>query len=59
MLYPTDEQAGYPEQPICPICGRVCDTVYKDDRDVVGCDRYLKAVDAWEEDECFPEREDN
>lgn len=56
-LHPTDAEAGYPQEPICPMCYRRCDTIYRAGSEVVGCDRCLEAVDAWEVDECFPERE--
>ena len=35
--------------PVCPICGRECDTLYLDkDRDVAGCDRCITLKDAYE-----------
>ena len=35
-----------------------CDTIYcTDDGTIVGCDRCLEAADAWEVNECFPEKE--
>ena len=56
MLYPTDEEAGYPEPPVCPLCHQRCDTIYRtDDGTIVGCDRCLEAADAWEVRECFLE----
>ena len=49
MLYPTDEEAGYPEPPVCPLCHQRCDTIYRtDDGTIVGCDRCLEAADAWD-----------
>ena len=59
------EATGYPpwikdEYPICPICGARCDTIYKDgSSSVVGCEECISTTDAWEEDECFPERNDH
>ena len=56
------ECTGYPdgkdpEFPICPICGKECDTVYRNsDREIVGCSECVTMDDAWEVDECFPER---
>ena len=56
------ERTGYPdgkdpEFPICPICGKECDTVYRNsDREIVGCSECVTTDDAWEVDECFPER---
>lgn len=58
MLYPTDEEAGYPEPPVCPLCHQRCDTIYRaDDGTIVDCDRRLEAVEAWGVPECFPEKE--
>jgi hypothetical protein len=48
------EETGYPDrredrEPTCPMCGRRCDTIYKDrDGDIFGCDECVKDVDAWE-----------
>ncbi len=56
------ERTGYPDGkdpvfPICPICGRECDTVYRNsDREIVGCSECVTMDDAWEVNECFPER---
>ena len=56
------ERTGYPdgkepEYPHCPICGEECDTVYKDNSgDIVGCEECISTSDAWEAEECFPER---
>ena len=53
---PTDEEAGYPEEPCCPLCHERCDTIYRtDDGAIVGCDRCLEVADAWEVHECFSE----
>ena len=59
MLYPrTDAEASYPDPPVCPICHQRCDTIYRaDDGTIVGCDRCIEAADAWEVNECFPEKE--
>ena len=57
------ERTGWPDgkepaRPVCPVCGNECETVYKGLFDVIeGCDVCLRAEDAWEESECFPERE--
>lgn len=59
MLYPTDEQAGYPEQPCCPVCHEHCDTIYYAGAEIVGCDRCIDTADAWEVPECFPEGGEN
>jgi len=51
MLEPPEEK-----RPICPVCGKDCDTVYKDAHgDICGCDRCIEMRDAWEEPECFPD----
>ena len=40
------------------ICHQRCDTIYRaDDGTIVGCDRCIEAADAWEVNECFPEKE--
>lgn len=55
------ERTGYPpwlsdDRPKCPCCGQECETIYKADGEIVGCDSCLIAYDAWEEDACFPNR---
>lgn len=57
------ERTGYPdgkepEYPHCPVCGAETDTVYSDGVNVVGCPECLMTMDAWEEEECFPDKED-
>lgn len=58
------ERTGYPDGkipkwPICPMCGEECDTVYRNKNlEIVGCEGCISWVDAWEEEECFPERND-
>lgn len=42
-------EPDYIEQPICPICGDGCDTYFKRDGDIIGCENCVKAYDAWEE----------
>ena len=49
------ENTGLPpwgrEQPVCPVCGEGCDTIYRNaDGDTVGCNRCITAYDAWEEE---------
>lgn len=58
------EATGYPDGkepdfPHCPVCGKECETLYTSDEDgsVVGCDGCLTEHDAWERDECFPDKE--
>ena len=56
------ERTGYPPvyrqntEPICPVCGARCSTVYKNAEDlIVGCEECVSPHDAWDEDECFSE----
>ena len=42
---PYDE----PPEPVCPICGKECETIYMNkDKDVFGCDVCIRIQDAWE-----------
>lgn len=44
-------QGAEPEDrpdPVCPICGEHCVTIYKAGAEVVGCECCIDAVDAWE-----------
>lgn len=56
------ERTGYPHPektvwPICPVCGEECDTVYRNKNlEIVGCEGCIFWADAWEAEECFPER---
>jgi len=37
------------EPPTCPVCGKEMETLYSDIYgEIVGCDRCIRAVDAWE-----------
>ena len=55
------ESTGYPdgrepEVAHCPICGKVCETIYRDKHgDIFGCDECIRIADAYDVDECFPE----
>ncbi len=57
------ERTGYPdgkepEEPRCPVCGAICETIYTyEGSEVVGCDQCLTAKDACDVPECFPEYE--
>lgn len=57
------ERTGYPDgkeptYPRCPICGEECETIYKSkDYEIVGCDCCIRTIDAWEVEDCFPEKE--
>ena len=36
-------------EPVCPICGRECETIYTDLSDTeIGCDKCIRTVDAYE-----------
>lgn len=58
------ERTGYPNgkeptHPHCPVCGAECDTIYWDKSgEIFGCDECVEANEAWETNECFPEKED-
>lgn len=43
------------QNPVCPVCGQECETIYKDasNGEVIGCDQCILAVDAyqWQEEE--------
>ena len=57
MGYPDGKK---PKWPICPVCGEECDTVYRNkNHEIVGCEECTSWGDAWEEEECFPERNEN
>ena len=52
------ERTGYgykdTKQPVCPVCGEVCETFYKDEYgDILGCDECITVCDAWDEEECL------
>lgn len=49
--YPPEK----PDYPCCPICGQECETIYKIDNEVVGCDQCMTTRNAWEVTECFGE----
>lgn len=33
---------------LCPVCGEECETIYRKDSDILGCDNCVEAMDAWE-----------
>lgn len=43
--------------PICPVCGRECETIYKDSKsgEIIGCDECISECMADDCEECFPE----
>jgi hypothetical protein len=51
--FPDGKAAAYP---VCPVCGQECEDIYFSNREIVGCDECLKKEDAWEVEDCFPER---
>ena len=49
---------GEPKWPICPVCGKECETIYMDrDGEIFACDECLQTENAWECDKCFEEDE--
>lgn len=53
--YPDGKEPTYPH---CPICGAECDTMYQDRYGAyIGCDCCVTTKDAWEVEDCFPEKE--
>ena len=38
--------------PVCPVCGKVCDTFYTNDfaHEIVGCDNCITSADAYVDD---------
>ena len=46
------ETKGIPcaDPPECPVCGRRCITIYmsRSNREVIGCDKCIREVDAWD-----------
>ncbi len=46
-------------EPICPVCGTECSTIYKNALgEIVGCNECVETYDAVDVDECFPDMED-
>ena len=58
------ERTGFPDgkepqQPICPVCGEVCETVYREfgtDK-IIGCNECICTEDACNCPLCFPSEE--
>lgn len=56
MTERTGYPGGVPREPTCPICGGICERVYKDCSGIIfACDVCLTDSDAWDEPECFGE----
>lgn len=58
------ERTGYPDgkepqQPICPVCGEVCETVYRESGTdkIIGCNECICSDDAWNCPICFSSEE--
>lgn len=48
-MYGTLHPEETEEEPVCPICGKECETIYIDiDNDVCGCDQCVNKKDAWD-----------
>lgn len=41
------------QHPMCPICGKECETVYYFRDELLGCDNCITSVEAEYVDECF------
>lgn len=48
------ERTGHPDgkepvPPLCPICGRECEIIYRDrdDHEIKGCDLCIEQIDHW------------
>lgn len=56
------ERTGYGaplcQEPICPVCGAQCDTVYINKYgEILGCEECVDTEEAFGRAECFPEQE--
>lgn len=49
-----------PEYPHCPACGSTAMRIYKNATtgEIIGCDVCVDDVDAFDVDECFPDRKE-
>lgn len=46
-------RTGHPDgkeepQPICPVCGEECDTLFLNDGQIVGCENCVETRSAWD-----------
>ncbi len=39
--------------PLCPVCGQECETVYRQDGTIIGCERCTKVESAEDAKECY------
>jgi hypothetical protein len=39
---------GEEKEPVCPVCGKECESFYKHKGEIVGCDMCIRKVDAYE-----------
>ena len=45
---------GVPKEPHCPVCGKECETIYRDEfGEIFACDVCVRKQDAAECEECF------
>ncbi len=44
-----------PAFPRCPVCGEECQTLYKTQLGIIGCEQCVDCVDAWTQRICFEE----
>lgn len=40
-----------PEMPVCPICGKECDTFFLTEGQIIGCESCISVVDAYDYEE--------
>lgn len=46
------EPDEYPE-PRCPCCGNVCETIFRKDGEVIGCEECITQEDSTDAEECY------
>ncbi len=48
---------GTEREPCCPVCGRVCDTIYRERYfEIVGCENCVSQHEACETEACYEPR---
>lgn len=50
--YPYPECDETPD-PRCPCCGEICETIYRSDGEIIGCDKCIEREDANQCPECY------